>query len=512
MKRIVFFILCCIFVLKGGITHVSPSKDYAIVIGCCSEYMSKDVNPLYGTFNDARHIREILVERGVNPNNIDYFVEKKATYQNITKSIKSMQSKNLRKGDKLYVYYSGRGLNFKTLLEYIMKKNINIKTSLLNKMNNSFGLVPFDFNLNSLENTFIIASKDFEPTFKYLDDKGVEIIIISDSSYTDKFIQRQYKNLLFYGASEVDANESINNNEQRRGMFTVAVEECLSKSRDTITNGKFKMCLKKKTPSYVFYPVDNSLNNRQIIKSKIGKDKKIALLIGNKDYHQKSLILRNPLRDIKAMEKTLIKIGFKVFTLPNATKKSLKKALRDFDNKAQNADIALIYYSGHGLQAFDIDSQSMQNYIVPVEADVQTLGDLDELVRLNNLIYYSFGSSKTQSIVLIDACRDNPLYASLKTKTSKSNALSKGLKRPVTIQNDILIGYATQSNRIANDGSGNLSPYAKALSENLDKNLDIRIVLGMVREDVIKYTNNKQEPESISKLAGREICLSGSCD
>lgn len=241
-----------------------------------------------------------------------------------------------------------------------------------------------------------------------------------------------------------------------------------------------------------------------------GQEKKVALLIGNRDYIQKDLQLSSPIKDIEAISEALISIGFEVIPVENGSKEAIKKSLREFDTQAQKADIALIYYSGHGLQAFDIDNQKMENYIIPIDADVQTLGDLDELIKLNQLIYYSYGSDKTKSIVLIDACRDNPLYAKFR-EASKSGTYTKGLAQPVTNRQDILIGFATQSNRVAKDGQGDLSPYAQAIRDNITKNIDIRIVLGKVREDVLQNTENSQEPETISKLGGTEVCLSGAC-
>ena len=245
----------------------------------------------------------------------------------------------------------------------------------------------------------------------------------------------------------------------------------------------------------------------------LNANSKIALLIGNQDYDKASLQLKNPINDIEAIEETLEKIGFEVELLKDASKREMEDELDDFYKRADGAEIALIYFSGHGLQVFDVDTDRVINYLLPIEANVKRLRDLKDLIRLDRVVIDS--SSAQKSIVLIDACRDNPLYDEIakifRKHGTKSTSVSKGLGQIDFKTNDVLIAFATTSNNTANDGRGDLSPYAKALSDNLQKSADISLVLRDVRDDVLVSTNNEQEPVIIKNTLSGKVCLSGDC-
>lgn len=240
---------------------------------------------------------------------------------------------------------------------------------------------------------------------------------------------------------------------------------------------------------------------------------KIALLIGNQDYDKASLQLKNPINDIEAIEETLEGIGFEVELLKDASKREMEDALDDFYERAEEVEIALVYFSGHGLQVFDVDTDRVINYLLPIEANVKRLRDLKKLIRLDQVV--SDSSSAKKAIVLIDACRENPLYDEIanifRKHGTKSTSVSKGLGQIDFKTNDVLIAFATTSNSTANDGVGELSPYAKALSRNLQTSADISLVLRDVRDDVLVSTNHEQEPVIIKNTLSGKVCLSGDC-
>lgn len=244
----------------------------------------------------------------------------------------------------------------------------------------------------------------------------------------------------------------------------------------------------------------------------LNANSKVALLIGNQDYNKQNLQLKNPINDIEAIEETLEGIGFEVELLKNATKREMEDELDDFYRRAEGKEIALVYFSGHGLQVFDRETQRVKNYLLPIDANVEKLRDLKKLMELDTLIADSTSAKK--SIVLIDACRDNPLYAELqrffRQSGTRSVSTSKGLGQVQVTTDDVLIGLATGSNQVASDGLGDLSPYAQALSVHLGTVGDISLVLRSVRKEVLQSTNNTQEPEIIDKLTSR-VCLSGDC-
>jgi len=212
---------------------------------------------------------------------------------------------------------------------------------------------------------------------------------------------------------------------------------------------------------------------------------KIALLIGNSDYSFSPL--KNPTHDVDGIAKTLKEIGFKssdIKILKNASQSQMQKALANFSQKAKDAEIALIYFSGHGMQVNNI------NYMFPARTTATKPVDLFGLVDLNYFIQSA--TSAKYGIVLVDACRDNPLVKYFQNGKHKGSSAKKGLGQVTPTAGQVVIGFATSAGDTANDGNGYMSPYAKALSVRLkEPNKDITKVLGLVALDVsAKYEQN----------------------
>jgi len=101
---------------------------------------------------------------------------------------------------------------------------------------------------------------------------------------------------------------------------------------------------------------------------------------------------------------------------------------------------------------------------------------------------------------LVDACRDNPLVKYFQNGKHKGTNAKKGLGQVTPTVGQVVIGFATSAGDTADDGNGNMSPYAKALSVRLkEPNKDITKVLGLVALDVQK--NHKQYPIYRANLA-----------
>ena len=231
---------------------------------------------------------------------------------------------------------------------------------------------------------------------------------------------------------------------------------------------------------------------------------RVALLIGNTQYEFQPL--SNPVHDVRAIEKKLIEIGFKtknIKTLTNASQIEIQKALLAFKKRASKSEIALIYFSGHGIQV------NNENFLFPANTTAQSELDLMGLIKLNYFI--DSASSAKYSVVLIDACRNNPLVNNFQIQGKKGSTAKRGLGQVNPKRKEVIIGFATDEGNIANDGKGNNSPYAKAFIENLTLNLDIRKVLGQVGIDVQKATNYTQNPIAKSTLGRYSVCLTGCC-
>jgi len=211
---------------------------------------------------------------------------------------------------------------------------------------------------------------------------------------------------------------------------------------------------------------------------------KIALLIGNSDYSFQPL--RNPLHDVDGIYKTLKEIGFDISqkdVLKNASQSQMQKALANFSKRARDAEIALIYFSGHGMQV------NNRNYMFPARTTATKPVDLFGLVDLDYFIQSA--SSAKYGIILVDACRNNPLVKYFQNGKYKGSVAKKGLGQVTPTVGQVVIGFATSAGDTADDGDGDMSPYAKALSVRLKENDDIRNILGKVAKDVSgKYEQN----------------------
>jgi len=211
---------------------------------------------------------------------------------------------------------------------------------------------------------------------------------------------------------------------------------------------------------------------------------KIALLIGNSDYSFAPL--DNPLHDVDGLYKTLREIGFKksnIKILKNSSQNEMKKALFDFEQKASSSDIALIYFSGHGMQV------NNTNYMFPANTTATKPIHLEGLVNLN--FFIQSATSARYGIVLVDACRNNPLIKYFQNGKHKGSNAKKGLGQVTPTVGQVVIGFATSAGDTADDGNGDMSPYATSLTKWLKKPDDIRNILGKVAIDVSKkYEQN----------------------
>ena len=131
-------------------------------------------------------------------------------------------------------------------------------------------------------------------------------------------------------------------------------------------------------------------------------DKRVALVIGNSTY-QNTATLANPANDSQDVAAALQKVGFNVLLEQNLDKPGMEDAVARFARLAQNADVALFYYAGHGMQ------YRGSNYLVPVDAKLEDEFKLTfELTRLDDVLF-SLESARGVKILILDACRDNPL-------------------------------------------------------------------------------------------------------
>lgn len=227
---------------------------------------------------------------------------------------------------------------------------------------------------------------------------------------------------------------------------------------------------------------------------------RVALVIGNGAY-QSVPQLPNPPRDADAMAATLAGLGFKVTTVRNATRRELGRKVLEFGRVSNGAEVALVFYAGHGLQ---VDGA---NYLVPVDAALQddlSLGE--EAYRLDDLL--NAIASAQARVVLVDACRDNPFAVAMK-RSQATRSIGRGLARVSSQAGGTLIAFATDPDNVAADGAGGNSPFTSALLGVLPQpGLEIRLAMGRVRAEVARLTQNRQVPWVNESLFG-ELYLAG---
>jgi uncharacterized caspase-like protein len=179
----------------------------------------------------------------------------------------------------------------------------------------------------------------------------------------------------------------------------------------------------------------------------------------------------------------------------------MRKALREFGNKAREADVAVIYYAGHGIE---LDGN---NYLIPTDAALETDTDVfDEAFPLERVLF-AIEPAKQLRLVILDACRDNPFAKSMK-RTIASRAIGRGLAKVEPTSPNTMIAFAAKAGSTASDGDTKNSPFATALVERLvTPGLDLRKAFGFVRDDVLKTTGYKQEPYVYGSLGGDDVPL-----
>ncbi|MDP4021205.1 caspase family protein [Methylobacterium sp. NEAU 140] len=229
--------------------------------------------------------------------------------------------------------------------------------------------------------------------------------------------------------------------------------------------------------------------------------RRVALVVGVGAY-QSVPKLPNAVNDANAMAELFRASGFEVVTARNdVSNLEFKRAIREFEDAANESDIAVVYYAGHGIEIRET------NYLIPTDAKLINERDAeDEAISLDRILN-ALEPAKRLRLVILDACRDNPFAGKMKRRVA-TRAITAGLGKVEPQQTDTLIAYAAKAQAVANDGEGAHSPFTTALLANLAvPGLDIRLAFGRVRDDVLKATNRQQEPFVYGSLGGGTVAL-----
>jgi Tfp pilus assembly protein PilF len=225
-------------------------------------------------------------------------------------------------------------------------------------------------------------------------------------------------------------------------------------------------------------------------------DRRVALVIGNSRYRY-AAPLPNPSNDAADVSAALRKLRFEVIEGRDLDRRGMEDGIRAFGRKLEGADLALLFYAGHGMQV------GGKNYLIPVDAKLERGGDLSlDTIEVGQILA-QMEAEKRVNLVFLDACRDNPLARSLaRSLGTRSTAVGSGL---AAIQSAVgtMIVYATQPDNVALDGDGRNSPFTAALLKHIaTPRLEISALMKRVRADVIVATHEKQVPWDHSSLVG----------
>jgi hypothetical protein len=230
-------------------------------------------------------------------------------------------------------------------------------------------------------------------------------------------------------------------------------------------------------------------------------DKRVALVIGNGAYRN-ATHLPNPPNDARDVAAALGRIGFDTILGLDLDKAGMDEHAIRFARAARDADVALFYYSGHALQFAGV------NYLVPVDAKLADEADLRRMTRVDDIVA-DLQQARNLRILVLDACRDNPLAEALKRSVGLTRAaiVQQGLAK-IDSPQGMIVAYATQAGRTAEDGTGRNSPYTTAFLKHIGSPDEIGMVFRRIGTEVYEATAHAQLPELSLSLIG-ELYLRG---
>ena len=224
--------------------------------------------------------------------------------------------------------------------------------------------------------------------------------------------------------------------------------------------------------------------------------RKVALIIGNGDYANTSRLV-NPANDIRIIAASAKQAGFDDVTIAaDLAVNDFQKAMRDFRAKADGAEVAMVYYAGHGIEA------QGKNWLIPTDAQLKSDLDLPyEAINLDRLME-SVPGAQIRMIVL-DSCRNNPFGRSWRSGT---RAVVNGLAGVEA--DDVLVIFAAAPGQTAADGTSGNSPFATSLAKRLPQpDMPVQLLGGLIRDDVLQATAGSQRPFVSASITGTPVYL-----
>ena len=234
-----------------------------------------------------------------------------------------------------------------------------------------------------------------------------------------------------------------------------------------------------------------------------GSDR-IALVLGLGAYEQIEP-LNNTRNDAKSIASTLEEIGFDVTVGIDTSATQMRDMLNSFAFRSELADLALIYFAGHGVEV------QGENFLIPTDADPKSNLDIQkQSVSLKEMLS-AVDRARKMRIVILDSCRDNPFGDAINLDAVQTDEkASTGGMAAANPDRGTMVAFAAKDGQVALDGIGGNSPYARALiSKMAEPGLEISLMFRQVRDVVLRDTRNLQEPHTYGSLSGIPFYLAG---
>lgn len=231
--------------------------------------------------------------------------------------------------------------------------------------------------------------------------------------------------------------------------------------------------------------------------------RRLALIIAN-DAYQGYAPLNNPRADATLVAASLQRAGFATVRKENLGFAEMVRTLGAFATSARGADIALVYYAGHGIEV------GGRNWLIPVDAQLTSDTELRfQAVDAASLV--DAGAEARSRVVVLDACRDNPFLPRMRRTVIATRDATPGLAAPSqsdTARGTLVMLSAAPGELAADGPAGQSSPFARAFARWLpEPDLELRIAAGKIADSVFDETRERQLPHYISTLSGAPIVL-----
>jgi uncharacterized caspase-like protein len=223
-------------------------------------------------------------------------------------------------------------------------------------------------------------------------------------------------------------------------------------------------------------------------------ERRVALVFGV-DKYQAIRPLTNAVNDAQTIDKTLSALGFEVFLESNRDLRRMRRALEDFRTDAAGADVALVFFAGHGMEI------AGDNRLLPADSDASSLAALQSSTLPLEEVREAIAATGKVGLIMLDACRNDPFgaegadgRAAVILTPEVAEKTRSGLGRMGRAEN-VLFAFSAAPGETASDGEGTNSPFTAALARHLGTDgLDIRSVLTLVQQDVYDHSRGRQLP------------------